>query len=83
MPDRQRDTRLPLLPDQPTHREGEPIARNQNTYAKRKREVEKKQKAEDKRMRRTQRKAAADEPDTGQSQVEAPNNADQFESDTH
>ena len=40
----------------------EPIARNQNTYAKRQREMEKKQKAEIKRERKVQRKAAEDDP---------------------
>ncbi len=59
----------------------EAIARNQNTYAKRKREMEKKQKAEDKRMRRSQRKAAADESDAGQSQAEVSMDADELEKD--
>ena len=44
--------------------------------------MEKKQKAEDKRMRRSQRKAAADEPDAGQSHDMASMEAEQFEKDT-
>ena len=43
--------------------------------------MEKKQKAEDKRMRRSQRKAAADEPDAGQSQAEVSMDADECEKD--
>ena len=65
-----------------TERGSDPIARNQNTYAKRQREMEKKQKAEDKRMRRSQRKAAADEPDAVQSHDVASMDADEFEKDT-
>ncbi len=57
------------------------IARNQNTYAKRQREMEKKQKAEDKRMRRTQRKNAVDDPDNGQPQDEINVEPDRFEKD--
>ena len=36
------------------------MAKNQNTFAKRRREMEKKFKAEEKRARRTERKQAAD-----------------------
>ncbi len=38
-----------------------PIAKNQNTYAKRKREMEKKAKAEAKRIRRNKRKQGLEE----------------------
>ena len=40
------------------------MAKNQNTFAKRQREMAKKQKAEDKRARRKQQKQAKDENDT-------------------
>jgi len=39
------------------------MAKNQNTFEKRRREVEKKQRADDKRKRRGQRKLAGPEPD--------------------
>ena len=38
------------------------MARDQNTYAKRRREMEKKRKAEEKRERRRQKKEQANEP---------------------
>lgn len=43
--------------------------------------MEKKEKAEAKRMRRSQRKAAANEPDTEQSQAEVSSDSDQFKKD--
>jgi len=46
------------------------MAKNQNTFAKRRREMEKKFKAEDKRMRRTQRKQAAEADDGSESHDE-------------
>jgi len=38
------------------------MAKNQNTFEKRRREIEKKQKAEEKRKRRQKKKQNADEP---------------------
>ena len=40
------------------------MAKNQNTFAKQQREMEKKRKAEQKRLRRIQRKAASANPET-------------------
>lgn len=51
--------------------EGETIAKNQNTFAKRQREMEKKRKAEEKRKRRNDRKAADAEPVTNSSEESA------------
>ncbi len=79
--DRQCGTLSPRYPDGSSTERIEPIARNQNTYAKRKREMEKKEKAEAKRMRRSQRKAAANEPDTQQSQADASIDSEQFKTD--
>jgi hypothetical protein len=49
-----------VLRDSPVRRTT--IAKNQNTYAKRKREMDKKNKAEDKRVRRAQRKQETENP---------------------
>lgn len=59
----------------------EPIARNQNTFAKRQREMEKKEKAEAKQVRRNQRKEAAPESGASQSQGGAPIEASPIEHD--
>jgi hypothetical protein len=57
------------------------IARNQNTYAKRKREMEKKEKAEQKRIRRTRRKSATNGPDVPEAPAVLPVELNQFEDD--
>jgi len=54
------------------------MAKNQNTFAKRRREMEKKFKAEEKRVRRTERKQAAetnDEPELAE--LESPESESQ------
>ena len=48
------------------------MARDQNTFAKRQREMEKKRKAEEKRERRRRKKEQADAPDEGVADANTP-----------
>jgi hypothetical protein len=47
------------------------MAKNQNTYAKRKREMDKKMKAEDKRARRKKRKTEGPPPASGGQSIQS------------